>query len=94
MWLDGLLAGAEKPDRIGLVLTARDDPDGYVLVMAHETRPGTAQHGRGKVLLEQLARGVVVVVVPHDNGKRRVICYNPEIVKKLRPKLAQLGVRT
>ena len=92
MWLDGMFLTGDRPDQIGLIFDGARDDGGHYLVTAREVRQDASRSGRAAQLIDQMATGMVVIVVPHDNGNRRIVCKNPEIVRKLRPRLANLGL--
>jgi len=92
MWLQGNFQPGDRPDQLGVIFDGHEQ-DGYYVVMAREVRPGAASAGRAARLIDQMSVGMVVIVVPHDDGNRRLVCRNRAIVAKLRPKLAALGVR-
>jgi coenzyme F420-reducing hydrogenase beta subunit len=92
MWLQGNFLASDRPDKIGVLFDA-NEVDGYYLVTAREARFGAAAGTRAKDLIEKLAKGCAVVVVPFNNdANRRLICSNPEIVAKLAPKLRAAGL--
>lgn len=92
MWLAGHLLTGDRPDRIGMIFDGARDQDGHYIVTAREVRPDSSRSGRAAQLVDQMAAGMVVIVVPHDNGNRRIVCKNPQIIAKLRPRLANLGL--
>lgn len=90
-WLDGLLGTHERPDRLGLILETSEQ-DGYTIVTAREIRIGAADHLDAQPTLDLLSRWSVVVVMRYASDSRKLLCQKPEIVKKLRPALAKLGL--
>jgi hypothetical protein len=92
MWLQGHFQAHDRPDEIDMIFDGHEK-DGDYIVTAREVRPGSSRTPRAAQLIDSMAAGLVVIVVPHDNGKRRLVCKNRAIVEKLRPRLANLGIR-
>ena len=92
MWLDGHFQPGDRPDQLGVFFDAHEQ-DGYFIVSAREIRPGASLSGRPAQLIDQMSTGMVVIVIPHDDGNRRLVCKNSAIVTKIRPRLATLGIR-
>lgn len=91
MWLMGHFQTGDRPDKLGVFFDAHE-VDGYYLVVARETRSGNAKAGNAARLIEKMSHGMLVVVVPPDDGPRRLVCNNRAIAQKLQPKLRQLGL--
>lgn len=91
MWLEGHFANADKPDKIGVVLQADEHPEFGYIVTVHERKRGDAKKGRAAALVEKLARGMVLFVVPPDEGDRRLVCSNPKLTQKVREFLKSKG---
>lgn len=90
-WLDGVGSNADRPDRSGVILSATDSRSlGISYVQAHEVRPGAAETGRGRALVDLARRAVPLVVILRPNGSRSLVGA-PEVIDRVRSLLAQTG---
>lgn len=92
MWLQGHFQAHDRPDEINVIFDGHEQ-DGDYIVTAREVRQNASKAPRAAQLIDSMAAGLIVIVVPFDDGDRRLVCKNRAIVEKLRPRLANLGIR-
>ncbi len=72
LWLDGFGEPSDRPDKLGVVLKAVEDPDGPI-AMAWEVRVGAATEPRPFQLIQRIAARLPTVVLqrPPDRATGR-----------------------
>lgn len=85
-WLDGYGANADRPDKIGLVLSSQEGVHGEPIVKAYRT----FKISRGSIRLDEIAEDRVVYIV--DGDTRKVL--GPEATVKRFFQAAGLGGAT
>lgn len=90
-WLQGLLGPDERPDRLGLIfeLSVQDD---CPVVTAREVWHRAAEGANAMRVLDGMSTKSAIIVVRFNSESRKLLCRDYEIVKKLRPRLATLGI--
>lgn len=87
MWLEGHFANRDRPDEIGCIFQASNLPGVGPALVSHEVHENASRRGRAKAIIERVARGMPVIVIPHDNGKPRVVASSPSIVRAVQANL-------
>lgn len=90
-WLQGLLGPNDRPDRLGLIfeLSVQDE---CAVVTAREVWTGAADGAVAARVLDGMSTKSAIIVVRFNSSNRKLLCRDYEIVKKLRPRLANLGI--
>lgn len=92
MWLEGYFGAKDKPDLVGCVFQGAYHPDIGPTLTVHESFPGAANNPRVQRIIDNLSRGMAVIIVPPDGTDRKVISKNPETVRRIRDKFARRGI--
>ena len=91
MWLDGHFGSKDRPNNIGVMFTVRPHEAFGTIVLAHESVLGASKTGRAKGIIDRLARGLVLYIIPADDGPRTLVCTDPKRMQRVRDFLRSNG---
>ena len=86
MWLQGFFASKDRPDQSDIIVQGTELPDIGPALTIHELREDACRRNkRAAKIVATYARGMPVLIVPVDiESKRRIVCTNPKLVRKIK----------